>query len=118
LDAALAYYSDDENALFYEDDTFELKGRNALRKNIQAFFKAASHIRAELGPITVVVNGDLAAAYFTVLFSWKDESGAHSERARWTQILKKVNGKWLIWHEHYSVPYDPATGKAMLEAKQ
>jgi ketosteroid isomerase-like protein len=46
---------------------------------------------------------------------WTDKSGTHTERGRYTQILKKTNGKWRIWHEHFSAPYDPATGKAVLD---
>jgi len=65
----------------------------------------------------VVVDGNLAAAHYMLPITWTDKAGAHSELGRYTQVLKKVNGKWLIWHEHFSVPYDPATGKAVLEAK-
>ncbi|HEV7785554.1 MAG TPA: nuclear transport factor 2 family protein, partial [Thermoanaerobaculia bacterium] len=31
---------------------------------------------------------------------------------RFTDVLKKIDGKWLIVHEHLSVPVDPATGQA------
>lgn len=116
IEASLAYYSDDQDALFYEDDTFELKGREALRNYFQAFFTAAD-IQQTLGPISVAVDGDVAAAHYTIQLSWRDQSGAHRELARYTQILKKSNGKWLIWHEHSSLPYDPSTGKAVFEAK-
>jgi quercetin dioxygenase-like cupin family protein len=53
------------------------------------------------------------------LMTWTDKSGANSHRLRYryTQILKRADGKWLIWHEHLSVPYDPETGKAVLDAK-
>jgi ketosteroid isomerase-like protein len=67
--------------------------------------------------LSVVVSGDLAPTHSTVPFNWTDKSGAHRERARYTQVLRKVGGKWLIWHEHFTVPYDPATGKAVFEAK-
>ena len=48
--------------------------------------------------MSIVVSGHLAAAHYVLPVSWRDKSGAHSERGRYTQILKKVNGKWLIWH--------------------
>ena len=31
---------------------------------------------------------------------------------RFTDVLRKMNGKWLIVHEHLSFPVDPETGKA------
>ena len=36
---------------------------------------------------------------------------------RLTDVLREINGKWLIVHEHVSVPVDVATGKADLTSK-
>ena len=36
---------------------------------------------------------------------------------RVTDVYRKVKGKWLIVHEHVSVPVDLATGKPDLESK-
>jgi ketosteroid isomerase-like protein len=36
---------------------------------------------------------------------------------RVTDVLRKAKGKWLIVHEHVSVPVDLATGKADLASK-
>jgi ketosteroid isomerase-like protein len=36
---------------------------------------------------------------------------------RLTDVLRKIKGKWLIVHEHVSVPVDVATGKADLTSK-
>jgi len=36
---------------------------------------------------------------------------------RATSGLRKMNGKWLIVHDHVSVPIDFETGKAVLELK-
>ena len=37
--------------------------------------------------------------------------------ARFTSLFRKVNGKWLDFHDHISVPTDMESGKAMLELK-
>ncbi len=34
-----------------------------------------------------------------------------------TDVYRKINGKWLIVHEHVSVPVDPNTGQADLQSK-
>lgn len=34
---------------------------------------------------------------------------------RWTACYRKTNGKWLIGHEHVSVPADMGSGKAILD---
>jgi hypothetical protein len=36
---------------------------------------------------------------------------------RITDVLRKSSGKWLIVHEHVSVPVDLASGKADLSSK-
>jgi ketosteroid isomerase-like protein len=120
LDAVMAFYvNDKDNPVFYEDTIpFQLQGASALRKYDQEFFESASQIHwPRIEAISVVVSGDLAAAHYTLPLTWTDRGGTHSVRSRFTQVLKKVNGKWLIWHEHLSVPYDPETGKAVFDAQ-
>ena len=34
---------------------------------------------------------------------------------RWTACFRKIDGNWLIVHDHVSVPTDFATGKALLD---
>ena len=34
---------------------------------------------------------------------------------RATICYQKIEGNWRVTHEHVSVPFDPATGKASLE---
>jgi len=118
LDKVMSYYVDDKDVVFYEETTpFQLNGVGALRELDQAFFDGATDIHSTMEEIAVTSSGDLAVAHYTLSLEYKDKDGAHNERGRFTQVLKKVNGRWLIWHEHLSVPYDPATGKAVLQAK-
>ena len=115
VDAVMAGYVDSTDITFFEDTMpFELRGRRSIRKYIEDLLASGSfHDRFESG--SVLISGDLAAGHYTLVVKWTDKSGTHTERGRYTQILKKTNGKWRIWHEHFSVPYDPATGKAVLD---
>ena len=36
---------------------------------------------------------------------------------RWTAGWKKVNGAWLVAHEHVSVPFDRETSRAVVDAR-
>ena len=46
------------------------------------------------------------------------KNGQKNDRwLRWTACYRKTNGKWLIVHEHVSVPADVRNGKAMLDLK-
>ncbi len=58
-------------------------------------------------------------AYSTaiVALAWKMKDGsAVNLLDRTTDIWQKINGKWLIIHEHNSVPVDMVTGKAVFNA--
>jgi len=78
------------------------------------------------GPFTVTMSdltiasngGDLAFGHSIQDFSGVDANGAKVQFVlRATDCYRKVNGKWLIEHEHYSVPVDLATGKSDLMSK-
>lgn len=36
---------------------------------------------------------------------------------RETNLLRRKNGRWLVVHDHVSVPFDFATGKALTDLK-
>jgi ketosteroid isomerase-like protein len=36
---------------------------------------------------------------------------------RATLCFRKIDGKWMVTHEHSSVPFDPKTGRASLDLK-
>jgi ketosteroid isomerase-like protein len=63
------------------------------------------------------VSGDLGVVYSFILSTWTDKNGTHSQTSRYTQVDRKEGGKWFIWREHFSVPFDLATRKAVLNAK-
>jgi SnoaL-like protein len=53
-----------------------------------------------------------------VQFTGKLKNGQPSDMwLRATSGLRKMNGKWLIVHDHVSVPVDFETGKAALGLK-
>jgi len=118
IDAVMAFYSDDKDAVFFEDTVpFQFEGKGNLRKLNADFFQSVSSFDAKIETLSVEVSGNLAASHGIIANTWTDKSGTHHQRSRYTQVLKKVNGKWLIWHEHFSVPFDPATGTAVRDAE-
>jgi uncharacterized protein (TIGR02246 family) len=36
---------------------------------------------------------------------------------RWTACFRKIHGRWMIAHEHVSIPFDLETNKALWELK-
>jgi uncharacterized protein (TIGR02246 family) len=116
--AVMSCYSDDPNAIFLlETIPFQLD-KAELAKEIAMFFQSGvTDYRLGMESVDVLVSGDLAVVHCILHNTWTDKSGAHSETSRYTQVDRKDGGKWLIWHDHASFPYDPATGKAVLNAK-
>jgi uncharacterized protein (TIGR02246 family) len=96
-------------------------GAAAWRKNFEGFFTtaAAGPMTNEISDLDVMTDGKLGVAHYTSHLTSTDKSGKKFEMVmRTTDVLKKVKGKWLIVHEHNSVPVDLATGKADPMSKQ
>ena len=61
---------------------------------------------------SVAYAHNIQTGYFT------DKNGTRFDAiVRVTDVFRKINGKWLIVHEHVSVPVDLMTGKADLQSK-
>ena len=72
-------------------------------------------VNIEIRDLSIVTGGDAAFSY--MLFHIQATmSNGHKVNfwERMTLCFRKANSKWLIVHEHVSVPADLATGKAAL----
>jgi ketosteroid isomerase-like protein len=66
----------------------------------------------------VMTDGNLAFSHSIQRAVVTDKDGKKADITfRLTDVYRNVNGKWLIVHEHVSVPVDLATGKADLSSK-
>ncbi len=95
-------------------------GAAAYRKDFEDFFAtaAAGPITNEVSDLDITTDGKLAFAHYTSHMVTSDKSGKKFEMVlRTTDCLKKIKGKWLIVHEHNSVPVDLANAKADLMSK-
>jgi ketosteroid isomerase-like protein len=73
----------------------------------------------EIRDLTIAVDGDVAFGYSLNRISGRLKSGTRQTRTdqwvRWTTCWRKVGGKWVIAHDHVSVPADFRTGKALVD---
>ena len=96
----------------------EYKGADAFRKDWQGFFDRVGSIRIENSDLNVAGDGKMAfATYIAHLTGKARDDNAIDVTMRITDVLRKSSGKWLIVHEHVSVPVDLASGKADLSSK-
>jgi ketosteroid isomerase-like protein len=72
----------------------------------------------QLSDLSVTTVGTLAVSHYIVTgYVTSRDSTRLTLTVRLTDALRRVHGKWLIFHEHASVPVDLATGKADLLSK-
>jgi ketosteroid isomerase-like protein len=87
-----------------------------LNNWIAAFTLFKAPLRVEVRDITITVGDDVAFGHSFNRLSGTLNNGTTSDGfwVRATYCFRKINGNWLIAHDHASVPLDPASGKALL----
>jgi uncharacterized protein (TIGR02246 family) len=93
-------------------------GWAAYKKDWEGLFKDAypGPITFSMADLSITASGDMAYSHSVQTI---EAPGAATPKmtVRVTDVYRKTGGKWLIVHEHVSVPVDPATGKGDLESK-
>jgi uncharacterized protein (TIGR02246 family) len=94
-------------------------GGEVFKKHWQQLFDAyEGAVDYEVRDLQIAATEDLAFSHSLNRTAGTLKSGSTSERwLRWTACYRKREGKWLIMHEHVSVPADLKSGKAMVDLK-
>jgi uncharacterized protein (TIGR02246 family) len=105
IDALMAYYSPD--VVTFDLMPLQRQGAAAYRKNFEAWFASVQGpIDFEIRDLRITMGDDVA---FCRYLGWVKSTRATGEKAdyrvRVTAGLQKINGRWLISHEHVSVPF-------------
>ena len=84
----------------------------------EAFAAFQPPLDYEVRDLTITLGDDVAFGHSLNHISATLRNGNKTEFwLRWTSCFRKVGGNWLIAHEHVSVPFDPETGKGVLNLK-
>jgi ketosteroid isomerase-like protein len=82
----------------------------------KAFSTYIGPIEYEVRDLTLLVDRDLAVGRSVNRISGTLSDGKKvSYWVRWTTCFQKIDGAWLIVHDHVSVPLDLKTGKGVLD---
>jgi len=94
-------------------------GAAAYRKDWQTFFDSFDGpLTVELTDLDVAADRNLAYSHSIQHVAGTDKQGKKLDlTVRVTDVYKKAHGRWLIVHEHVSVPVDLDTGKPDLASK-
>jgi len=75
-------------------------------------------ITVELTDLDITADDSLAYGHSIQRVAGTDKQGKKPDlTVRVTDVYKKINGNWLVIHEHVSVPVDLDTGKPDLTSK-
>lgn len=93
-------------------------GSEAKRKNwLDAFTAFQQPLDYEVHDLTITVGDDLAFGHSLNRLSGKMRNGTATSGmwVRWTGCFRKVDGTWLITHDHVSAPLDFESGKSVVD---
>ena len=109
-----------EDVVSYDvTDPLRREGKAPSRK------RAADWLAAYDGPVSwenrdvqITSDGDVAFSHSLSRVTGKLRTGTEIDMwFRTTLGFRRTGGRWLITHEHGSVPFDPQSGKASLGLK-
>lgn len=104
MDAILAYHS--ENFVMYDvPEPFQSVGLEAYRKTWEVFFKYTKPGVFDIHELQIINSNDVAFAFGRMQCADKTDRDHYVPLDfRITIGLKKVQGQWMILHEHHSIP--------------
>jgi ketosteroid isomerase-like protein len=120
VNAIMAFYVPDASLVVFDvSPPRQYSGAEAYRKDWQdtlALFPGP--VEASISDLDVSVGGDIAWSRSIQHVAGAMKNGKKMDlTVRVTDGYKRVNGQWLIAHEHVSVPVDVLTGKSDLTSK-
>jgi uncharacterized protein (TIGR02246 family) len=113
LERIVAHYAPDVIA-YDAIGQFEFSGRNAYKAHWKACLEMCQAMSFEPRAPSIAASGDVAFAHCLIRCGATDADG--KEQSGWvraTLAARKTNDRWQIVHEHYSMPFDPESGKVL-----
>jgi uncharacterized protein (TIGR02246 family) len=92
-------------------------GADAIRKRLEEWFSSfQGSIGLEVRDLNITVGETVAFSHCLNHVSATTTAGGKLDMWwRETACYRKLEGKWLITHQHSSVPFDVGSGKASLD---
>ena len=115
IDAAMSFYAPDIVSFDLNPPLRYVGADNKRRAWQEAFAAYAGPIAYELRELSVTAAGELAFVHSLNHVSGTLANGqANALWVRWTACFRRIDGVWLVVHNHVSVPADLKRGQALL----
>ncbi len=107
VDGLMSHYAPDI-LLFDLAPPLEYRGADAYRKNWEEWLPTfRGSVGYEIRDLSITTGDDVAFSHSLNRISGKRTNGEETDVwVRATLGFRKINGKWMITHEHLSVPFD------------
>ena len=94
-------------------------GSDASKKRAQEWFSSfQGPIGYEIRDLSITAGNDIAFSHgLSHVSATRTDGGELDMWWRTTICFLKIGGKWMVTHEHNSVPFDVESGKASLDLK-
>jgi ketosteroid isomerase-like protein len=116
IDGVMSHYAPDIVA-FDAIAALQFRGAAAYRKHWESCFTLCSGPTTfEIHDLDITARNDVAFCHY--LFRCGGTGPDGEEHVGWMRVtvcFRKANGTWVIVHEHFSAPFDPQSGKALLD---
>jgi len=120
VDAVMRVYVPDETLVVFDAASpREYVGAKAYRKDRKKFFAIFNGpVEFEISALNIATHGGLGFGHSIQHFGGTSFKGRPIDlTVRVTDVYRKIEGDWLVVHEHVSVPVDFDTGELDLSAK-
>jgi uncharacterized protein (TIGR02246 family) len=118
LDGIMSCYAPDIRA-FDGIGNLQFKDAGAYRRHWEACLAMCpGPMTFEAHDLNITAGDEMAFCHYLARCGGTDAKG--EEKAGWfraTVCCRKINGRWRVVHEHFSAPFDPQSGKALLDLK-
>jgi ketosteroid isomerase-like protein len=115
IDAVMANYAPDIVS-FDIEPPLHVRAAGKRKNWTEVFATYQRPLRYEIRDLTLLVGDAVAFGHsFNRLSGTLKNGNRAGFWLRWTACLRKIDGNWLIAHDHVSVPLDVKSGRAVLD---
>jgi uncharacterized protein (TIGR02246 family) len=115
IDAVMSFFAPDLVSFDIAIDTLRYVGADNKRREWLKAFAVYSSIAYEVRDLNVTTDGDLAFVHAVNHVNGTLAGGQSTDMwVRWTACFRRIDGVWLVVHDHVSVPADLEPGLAVL----
>jgi ketosteroid isomerase-like protein len=114
---AMPFFAPGNVAVQYDITPDVFQGYDAIKAHLVQAYALSNPLKVDFKALTIDGDGSIIYAYSIQHFTgtWTDGKALETT-VRQTDIWRKIDGRWLIVHQHASFPVDVTTGKAVMSS--